>query len=202
MRKKEKRITRVKPPKEDFKKGIHIYVDKRFSRSFLIEGLRCKARLTEDKQGIVFNLENLNKYIVKPVSKLKNLLKGRVQTTTLTWFEPPELPSLALPSENPFKPIRPTIRPRRLVKTDFPLTREEKYKMRDKGIFPIEEAKGETTRLEGVRLDTETEKQLKLMMFWHKQKTGKEPTLSDIIRLCIHREFVRQEQRRKANHSP
>jgi hypothetical protein len=90
-----------------------------------------------------------------------------------------------------------TARARRFVRTDFPLTIKEKYAMRDKGIFPIEEVKGETTRFEGVRLDTETEKQLRLMMLWHKEKTGKEPTLSDLIRLCIHREFVRQEQHRK-----
>jgi hypothetical protein len=154
---------------------------------------------------LILEAEDFTEYRLEPMRKLKRLIEGRTKITKLTLIIPSDTDFLepyrgrveATTTHMQRIPISTTRRPRRFVRTDFPLTREEKYLMRDKGIFPIEEAKGETTRLEALRLDTETENQLRLMMLWHKEKTGKEPILSDLIRLCIHREFVRQEQQRK-----
>jgi hypothetical protein len=88
--KKEKRISRRPFIDTSRVQPIHVYIDRPKHRHRipvikpLFETLQCKVKLSNDKEALILEAEDLSKYTLEPMRKLKRLLNGKVKTTKLT----------------------------------------------------------------------------------------------------------------------
>lgn len=154
---------------------------------------QCRARLSKDKNRIVFETENLNRYEVEPIRKLKNLIDGKVKSTRLTWIEPLEIDmsktqSLESSERHRHRQRKFKLPPQHMLRffiPNRPLTLEEIEEHRLYGHIPKGKKVQNPVRHLKLCVDNQTLGELIDVQRMLNAKTGENLTLSEVIRLMI-----------------